>query len=74
MPTEIQEAARVAYRQFRNDPAHPSLHLKQVHPSQPIYSARISLQYRALALRDGETFVWFWIGSHSDYDKLIKRG
>ena len=73
LPTEIQEAARIAYRQFRDDPAHPGLHLKQVHPSKPIYSARISLHYRALAVREGDTFVWFWIGSHSDYDQLIKR-
>ena len=74
LPADIQEAARIAYRQFRDDPTHPSLHLKQVHPSQPIYSARISLRYRALAVREGDTYVWFWIGSHSDYDQLIRRG
>jgi hypothetical protein len=73
LPADIQEAARIAYQQFRDEPTHPSLHLKQVHPSQPIYSARISLHYRALAVREGDTFVWFWIGSHSDYDRLIKR-
>ena len=73
LPAETRESARTAYRQFRDDPTHPSLHLKQVHPSEPIYSARIGLHYRALAMREGDTFVWFWIGSHSAYDQLIKR-
>ena len=54
-------------------PSHPGLHLKQVHPSRPIYSARVSLGYRALAIRDEETWIWFWIGSHSDYDQLLPR-
>lgn len=71
LPAEIQEAARTAYRQFLDDPTHPSLRLEHVHPSQPIYSARIGLHYRALALREVDTFVR--IGSHSDYDQLIKR-
>ena len=73
LPAEIQEAARGAFRQFQDDPSHPSLHLKQVHPSEPIHSARVGLHYRALAVRDGDTFIWFWIGSHSDYDQMIKR-
>jgi len=73
LPPQIQEAARTAYRQFQEDPSHPSLHLKQVHPSQPIYSARISLQYRTLAVREGDTYVWFWIGSHAEYDQMIRR-
>ena len=73
LPQDIKDAARESYRRFRDDPRHPSLHLKQVHPTEPIYSVRISLQYRALAVIDGETFVWFWIGSHAEYDALLKR-
>jgi len=38
-----------------------------------VYSARISLGYRALAVRDGDMWVWFWIGNHGDYDSLPKR-
>jgi hypothetical protein len=36
-----------------------------------IYSARIGLGYRALGVRQGSTIVWFWIGSHADYDRLV---
>jgi len=49
------------------------LQFKQVHPSQPIYSARVGLGYRALGVRKGDLIVWFWIGSHSDYDRLVSR-
>ena len=63
----------MAYRMFSEDPSHPGLNFKQVHTSRPIFSARVSLGYRALAVRDGDTLIWFWIGSHADYDKLLSR-
>ena len=73
LPPEIQEQARKAYKVFKQDPRHPSLRFKQVHPTKSVYSVRASLGYRALGVRDGEDIIWFWIGSHSDYDKLIAR-
>lgn len=57
---------RVAYRTFQRDPSYPGRRLKQVHTSQPVYSARVGLGYRALAVRHGEVWVWFWIGAHAD--------
>jgi hypothetical protein len=72
LPSDVQRQARKAYRQFSSDPNHPSLHFKEVHPSRPIYSARVSLGYRALGMKEADEIVWFWIGSHSDYDKLIR--
>jgi hypothetical protein len=71
LPEEIQEQARVAYRQFRADPSHPSLRFKKVHPELPIYSARISRNYRAVGQLDEDTMIWFWIGLHAKYDKLL---
>ena len=73
MPPQVQEQARLAYRLFQRDPSHPSLRFKQVHPTRPIFSARVGLAYRALAVRHGEAVIWFWIGSHADYDKLLAR-
>jgi hypothetical protein len=69
----VQDQARLAYRLFRHNPQHPSARFKPVHPTRPIYSARVGLGYRALAVRDGDAVVWFWIGSHADYDHLLKR-
>ncbi len=71
LPDGVREQARVAYTIFRQNPFHPSLHFKQVHPSKPIFSVRISRDYRALGVMQADTIVWFWIGSHSDYDRLL---
>jgi hypothetical protein len=73
LPSEIKDAAREAYARFRADPSHPARHLKLVHPTQAIYSVRITLHYRALAVREHDTFIWFWIGTHAQYDALLKR-
>lgn len=53
LPEHIRRRARVAYRTFLEDPNHPSLRFKQVHATRPIYSARVGLGYRALAVPDG---------------------
>lgn len=68
---EIRQRADKAYELFKNDPGHPSLRFKKVLSSEPIYSVRITRDYRALGLREGDTMIWFWIGSHEDYEKLI---
>ena len=73
LPSHVQDRAGAAYRQFRADPSHPSLRFKQVHATRPIYSARVGLGYRALGVRDGDVLVWFWIGTHADYDQLLKH-
>lgn len=70
-PSTSARRARAAYRQFQRDPHHPSLRFQQVHPNRPIYSARVGLGNRALAVRDADTVVWFWVGSHAEYDRLI---
>lgn len=71
LPGEVQAQARRAYRIFQSDPAHPSLRFKKVDPSKDIYSVRVGLGYRALGVLEGSVIVWFWIGSHADYDQLL---
>ena len=72
LPPEIRLKARQAYRQWRENPAHPGLFFKRVRDSQPLYSVRIGLAYRALGTLRGDTITWFWIGLHDEYDRLIK--
>ena len=71
LPEEVRDHARRAYRLFRNNPQHPSLRFKKVDEQSDIYSVRIGLGYRALGVMEGSTGVWFWIGSHSDCDRLL---
>ncbi len=73
LPEPIQQQARAAYRRFKEDPYHPGLRFRQIHPTQPIYSARISREYRALGVRSADEIIWFWIGSHAEYDKLLSE-
>lgn len=73
LPAEIKQRARVAYRLWRENPSHPSLRFKTIHATEPIYSVRIGLGWRAVGVRSGEEMVWFWIGSHADYDTLVSR-
>ncbi len=73
LPVAIQEQAARAYALWSSDPYHPSLQFKRVSPSQPVYSVRIGIGYRALGLRKDEQIYWFWIGSHAEYDDLLRR-
>lgn len=73
LPKSVQEQTREAYRQFKREPGHPSLRFKKVHPELPIYSARINRDYRAVGQLNGDTVIWFWVGSHSEYEKLLSQ-
>jgi len=72
LPPEIRQRARQAYKRWRDNPVHPGLFFKRVKESYPLYSVRISLDYRALGLLKGDSITWFWIGNHKEYDRLIK--
>lgn len=69
---ERQARIRSAYRLWRENPAHPSLRFKKVHPRLPIYSARVDLDWRAVGVLEGGTVVWFWVGPHREYESLLK--
>ena len=73
LPARIQERARSAYARFCTDPFHKSLEFKHLGTRLPIWSVRITADYRAVGVRDGETITWFFIGTHADYDKLLAR-
>jgi plasmid maintenance system killer protein len=73
LPKQVQEQTRKAYLQFKQDPSYPSLRFKKIHPKLPIYSARINKNYRAVGQLEGDTAIWFWIGSHAEYDMLLEQ-
>jgi hypothetical protein len=71
LPKSIQTKARRAFRHFRSNPQHPGLQFKLIDKENEVYSARIDQNYRALAVREDDAWVWFWIGTHTEYDKFI---
>jgi hypothetical protein len=73
LPAFVQEQADKAYALWQEDPYHSSLQFKRVSQKQPIYSARVSLNYRVLGLLESDHIYWYWIGTHNEYDELLKR-
>ena len=73
LPEAVRRQARSAYLLFRDNPRHPSLHFKLVHATLPIYSARVSRGHRAVGVLSGDVIVWFFIGSHAEYEQLLRR-
>ncbi|MGH8497901.1 MAG: type II toxin-antitoxin system RelE family toxin [Methylococcales bacterium] len=68
LPNGIQQLADKNFALLKTDPHHPSIRLKKV---GNFWSARVGIRYRALAKERTEGLVWFWIGPHRAYDKLI---
>ena len=73
LPREVREQAERAYDVWRSEPNHPGLHFKRVSRREQIFSVRVGIGYRALGLFDDDRIFWFWIGSHAEYDELLKR-
>ncbi len=69
LPDSVKGLARKSYELLKENPHHPSLHLKQINNYR---SVRIGLHYRALGIDIEDGILWFWIGTHTDYDKLLR--
>jgi len=73
LDSQIQQQAVSAYELFSENPQHPSLKFKKLNTKLPIYSARITLNYRAVGIVKDDEIIWFWIGTHDVYEKLLKQ-
>ena len=69
LPADIKVATRKAFGRFRENQTHPSLHLERLRSDARAWSVRVTLNYRAVALRRGEDWIWVWIGNHRDFDR-----
>ena len=68
LPEKIRSLADESYQLLSRDPKHPSLHFKKI---GRFWSVRVGLHYRALAIEHEDFVVWFWIGHHTTYNRLI---
>ena len=68
LPPEVQRLADANYALLKADERHPSLQFKKVDRFRSVW---VGLHYRALGVEDGEDLVWFWIGHHAEYDRLV---
>ena len=65
---DVQNLARKNFKLWLRDAHHPSIQFKKV---GRFWSARVGLDYRALAIIEQGTVRWFWIGAHDEYERLI---
>jgi hypothetical protein len=70
LPKEIQRLADESYDLLRENPQHPSLHFKKM---GRFWAVRVGLHHRALAVRQESDVVWFWVGPHAQYDRLVRQ-
>ena len=68
LPIAFRQLADKSYLLTKQDPQHPSICLKRV---GQYYGARVGLHYQALAVETSDGLIWFWIGSHAEYDRII---
>jgi hypothetical protein len=73
LPSDVKNKAREAHRLWARDPQHPSLRFKKVHERLDVYSVRVALGWRALCVKEDGIFIWFWIGSHSEYERILSQ-
>lgn len=71
LPYSVQQLADKNYVLLREDSWHPSLHFKKVGKQKQLWSIRVGDHYRALGLDKPEGVIWFWIGTHAEYDRLL---
>lgn len=71
LPSDVQSSADKSFQLLKENPRHPSLQLKKV---GNFWSARVGLAHRALAVEDDAGFIWVWIGSHADYERITRKG
>ena len=68
LPDDIKRLADKNFELLKANPKHSSLHFKNV---GDYWSVRIGLKYRALGINNEDAIIWFWIGTHADYDNLV---
>lgn len=71
LPQEIRELADKNYALLKANLYHASLHFKKVGKRKQLWSVRVGDHYRALGTEKPEGVLWFWIGTHTEYDRLI---
>lgn len=70
LPPGVRKLADKQSQLLKKDHRHPSLHFKR---AGPYWTVRVGLHYRPVALEPEQgVLVWFWIGTHHEYDRLIQ--
>ncbi|MFZ1757476.1 MAG: hypothetical protein WAU10_27260 [Caldilineaceae bacterium] len=72
LPYEIQRRADNAYALWQLNPQARGLNFKRVNTNHPYYSVRIGRGYRAIDIAEEDEILWFWIGAHDEYERILR--
>jgi hypothetical protein len=73
LPLPIRNAAQTAFKKFLDNPAHPGLQLERLKFDSRAWSVRVTRNYRAVARRYEDDWLWFWVGSHQEFDRRFPK-
>ncbi len=68
LPASTRQVPDKNFELLKADPKHPSLHFKRI---GRFHSVRVGMHYRALGVDVEDGVLWFWIGTHAEYDSLV---
>jgi len=72
LPNRVRRDARKAWRMWLADRGAPGLQFKKLKLNGDYWSARVNDDHRVVGVMRGGAIVWFWVGSHHDYERLLK--
>lgn len=84
LPQSIRNMASKDFERFQENPDHPALQTEELHDTRRgrhrpgSRSVRVGLRYRAIYFLEPDrqdatkvVAIWYWIGSHEDYNNFI---
>jgi len=69
LPDSVRQEAKEAFRLFCRNAAHPGLSFERLRCDPESWSVRITRGFRAVGWKRQDSVVWYWIGSHAEFDK-----
>ena len=63
--------ARQAYQLFKDNPASWQPELQTGSRNKKPLFARIDDNYRVLGVVQGNAIIWYWVGPHDEYERMI---
>lgn len=73
LPVPVRLAAQKSFQTFSQNPGHPGLQLERLKFDNRVWSVRVTRNYRAVARRYEDDWLWFWIGSDEEFDRRFPK-
>jgi len=71
LPPQVQKTARKNFKLWQQNPSLKSLAFKKI--KNDLWSVRAGSGFRALATFEDNRYLWFWIGPHDEYERLLRE-